>query len=121
MDEIKEALCKNYAEVEDLINELEVGTEEYNAANAERDKIRNEWIKIEEIKKEYEFKEAQLQSENKKETIRNAIEVAKSVAEISVSVVLALWTFEFDKTGTITSTIGKGILNVFTPPKIFRK
>ena len=97
----------------------------------ERDKIRNEIIKLEqsildaEVKKaqleaEAKSKAAQIEAENKRDKIRNRITVGTFVVSTMFSAYAVFKTFKFDKEATITSTLGRNILNSAIP-KMFRR
>ena len=120
MVKIEEALWENYKKAKNRIDSLNVGSDDYVAASEELDRIRNELIKAKQIEKETEVKRFQIESENKREKTRNRISITTFTITTLVSV-YGLWkTFKFDEDATITSTLGKGILNGVTP-KLFRR
>lgn len=118
MNKIEEALWQDYSNVSSRIESMEVDSNEYKEAVQERDNLRNELIKLEQIKKETNVKVSQIQSENKKEKIRNGIAIATFVVSTVVSVCTINKTFKFDQSGTVTSTLGRSILNGVVP-KLF--
>lgn len=120
MKKIEEALWQNYNDATDELKLWEVGTEEYNTVSEERDKLRNELIKLGQIEEEKNIKIAQIESEDKREKIRNAITIGTFVIGTCVSLYLTDKTFKFDKVATVTSTLGRNILNGVVP-KILRK
>lgn len=109
MNEIKEALWHDYKEVSDLIESLDANSEEYKVASEDRDKIRNELIKLE-----------QIELENEHEKIRNGITIGTFLVTTGVSIYALAKTFKFDQVATVTSTLGRNILNSFIP-KMFKR
>lgn len=120
--EIEKALWQDYKDVSDLINGLDVkdNGEAYINAQETKDKIRQEIIKVEQIKLESENQKLQISSDSRKDTFRNVI----SIATFGITTALSAWTicktFKFDETGTVTSTLGKGMLNGVIPKLLKR-
>ena len=126
MKRIKETLWADYDAVSTKINTCESNNENYKTLLDERDKIRNELIKLEQsdieakskrqqLEAEAKIKEAQITAENKRELIRNGITIATFIVTTMVSVAAIDKTFKFDEEGTFTSTLGKSILNGIIP------
>lgn len=109
MNELKEAFWQDYKDVDVIFKSSEVGSDNYVRTMEEKDKIRNELIKIE-----------QIEAENNREKIRNMI----TVGTFGVSTVVGVWTvvktFKFDHVATVTSTLGRNILNGALP-KMFKR
>lgn len=120
MEKIKEALWEDYSRVGLELEHQEVGSEIFESLSEERDKLRNELIKLEQIKQESEIKREQIESENKREDIRNKITIGTFVVTTGVSVYTIAKTFKFDQVATVTSTLGRNILNGVVP-KIFKR
>lgn len=120
MDKLKEALWNDYEENSSVINELAIDSPEYRSFRDERDKIRNELIKVMQIEEDKYIKEYEINSANKNETIKNKIAVGTFVVTTVISVCTVIKTFKFDQEGTITSTLGRGIVNNVTS-KIFKR
>ena len=120
MRKIKEALWTDYNEVSDLIKGLDVKSDKYKEALEERDRIRNELIKLEQIEQEKDTKLIQIESENKREKIRNGITIGTFVVTTGVSVYAITKTFKFDQVATVTSTLGRNILNGVVPKMLKR-
>lgn len=120
MRKIKEALWGDYEKIDDLIESLEIGSNEYQAASEERDKLRNELIKLEQIVLENDVKITQIQSEDRRENIRNMITIGTFVVTTGVSVFAIAKTFKFDQVATVTSTLGRNILNGVVPKMLKR-
>ena len=115
MSKIGDALWQDYKEIGDLIGSLDNGSERYEAALDERDKIRNELIKLEQIELDREVKMVQIKSEDKREQIRNGITIGTFVVTTGVSLYAIGKTFKFDQVATVTSTLGRNILNGVIP------
>lgn len=109
MSKIEEALWQDYKAISDRIEVLDIESEGYEAALEERDKLRNELLKLE-----------QIESENKREKIRNGITVGTFVVSTGVSLYAIAKTFKFDQVATVTSTLGRNILNGVVP-KIMKR
>lgn len=120
MKKIKETLWSDYDKVSQKIESLDVKDENYNLLLEERDKIRNEMIKLEQAEKEISVKTDQIEAENKREIIRNSITIGTFAVSTMVSLFAMSKTFKFDETGTVTSTMGRNILNGFIP-KMFKR
>ena len=121
MNKIEEALWQDYKKVSSRIEGIgEVDSNEYKEAVQERDNIRNELLKLEQIKKETNVKVSQINSENKREKIRNVITIGTFAVSTIVSVCTINKTFKFDQVSTVTSTLGRGILNGVVP-KLFKR
>lgn len=113
---IEDALWRDYSEAGDLINGLQIkDTESYKIALEDRDKIRNELIKVEQMKIEREIKNNEIQSESKKDLIKNTISIVTFGVTTGVSVYTIIKTFKFDQVATVTSTLGRGVLNGVIP------
>ena len=120
MSKIEEALWEDYKSISDLINELDIKSEGYQAALEERDRLRNELIKLKQIELESDGKLMQVKSENNRERIRNGITIGTFVVTTGVSVYAIAKTFKFDQVATVTSTLGRNILNGVVPKMLKR-
>lgn len=120
MSKIKEALWNDYEVISDYIEKLEVNSEMYEAALDERDKLRNELIKLEQMEQDKNAKLSEIESENKREKIRNGITIGTFVVSTGVSIYAIAKTFKFDQVATVTSTLGRNILNGVVP-KLFKR
>lgn len=115
MSKIGEALWHDYEQISGLIESLNNGSERYEAALEERDKLRNELIKLKQIELDNETKRMQIKSEDKQEQIRNGITIGTFVVTTGVSLYAIGKTFKFDQVATVTSTLGRNILNGVIP------
>lgn len=86
----------------------------------ERDKIRNEIIKLKLGEKEVNVKLAQIEAENKREKDRLISNMIQFGISTGVGFVFGWWTFKFDEHGTVTSTLGRPVLNSFLPKMLRR-
>lgn len=122
MSKVEEALWNDYKKVTDLIEDLviEENTEEYKIALGERDNLRNELIKLKQVEQEKNVKITQIESESKREKIRNGITIGTFVVTTCVSVYTISKTFKFDQVATVTSTLGRNILNGVVPKMLKR-
>ena len=120
MKNLKEALWSDYTENTELINGVEIGTTEYKNFMDERDKIRNELIKVEQIEEDRITKEYEIDSEKRNNFIGHAITLGTFAVSTIISVYAISKTFRFDQEATITSTLGRGIINNVTS-KIFKR
>ena len=73
MKKIKETLWADYDDVSEKIKCLSVDNEKYVTLLEERDKIRNELIKFEQSCIDREIKTTQIETENKRDKVRNQI------------------------------------------------
>lgn len=115
MHKIKNALWSDYENVSGLLKGLDKGDERYESALKERDNIRNELLKIEQIELEKTTNEKQLKSESRKDLIHRIIEVSTFTVSTLVSIYSIVLTFKFDQSSTITSTLGRNILSGAIP------
>lgn len=120
MKRIKETLWQDYNKVSQQIKDLDVENAKYEMLLEERDKIRNELIKLEQANVETNLKIGQMEAENKREKIRNNITIGTFAITTSISVFAIVKTFKFDQGATVTSTLGRNILNGVVP-KMFKR
>lgn len=120
MKRIKETLWQDYNKVSQQISEVDVKNDKYELLLEERDKIRNELIKLEQVDMETNLKVSQMNAESKREKIRNKITVGTFAITTSISVFAIIKTFKFDQGATVTSTLGRNILNGVVP-KMFKR
>lgn len=115
MEKLKNALWADYDKVNEIIGVANTEDSRYKDLLDERDKIRNEIIKLEQNVMEADVKREQITAEDKREKVRNQITIGTFVVSTGISVYAILKTFKFDQTGTVTSTLGRGILNGVMP------
>lgn len=117
MEKIKEALWKDYEEKTSKLESLEPGTDEYRVVSTEIDNIRKELIDVGKTEADKEVKENQIQSEAKRDKTKNRITIGTFIVSTGVSLYAISQTFKFDEFKTVTSTMGRNILNSFLPKK----
>lgn len=115
-NKIEEALWQDYNDADELISGLSMeNADSYRIAVEDRDKIRNELIKLEQMKNEKETQNEQLKSESKKDLIRNVLSMVTFGVTTGLSIYTIIRTFKFDQTSTVTSTLGRNALNGVIP------
>lgn len=120
MSKVTDALWKNYEEVNEKLLVIDAEDARYQMLLDERDKLRNELIKREQVKMETDVKRSQIEAEDKREKTRNIITVGTFVVSTGVGIWTVLKTFRFDQESTITSTLGRNsISNVVS--KMFKR
>lgn len=120
MNKIEETLWNDYVKVNELIEVTEVNDEGYKLLLEEKDRIRNELIKLKQNDMDVNLKLTQVKAEDKREKIRNGITIGTFVVSTGVSVFAIVKTFKFDQVATVTSTLGRNILNGVVP-KMFKR
>ena len=121
MNKIKETLWTDYNKVSTQIDSLNIDDyEKYELLLEERDKLRNELIKLEQTNAETDLKKSQIEAEDRREKIRNQITLGTFAVSTSLSVYAIAKTFKFDQVATVTSTLGRSILNGVVP-KMFKR
>lgn len=120
MNKIEETLWTDYRKVSEQIEHLNKDDKIYELLFEERDKIRNELIKLEQTSIESGLKTGQIEAEDKREKIRNMITIGTFAVSTSISVFAIVKTFRFDQESTVTSTLGRNILNGVVP-KMFKR
>ncbi len=117
---IEEALWKDYNALGDLITVMGNDDEKKRGVLEERDKIRNELLKLEQSKNDIRIKREEINAEDEREKIRNRITIATFGISTAISLYAIIKTFRFDQESTVTSTLGRNILNSVIP-KLFKK
>ena len=115
MKKIEEALWNDYDSVSNQIDECDISKGEFNILFEERDKIRKELIELHISDQEYEIKTTTIECDNMRDKIHNFI----NIGTFAISM-LTTWygiskTFKFDQEATVTSTLGRPILNSLIP------
>ena len=117
MERIKEALWEDYEETKKLLEDLEPGTDKYKMVSAEVDNIRKELIDVGKTDIESDIKKTQIEEDTKRDKTKNCITIGTFTVTTGLSLYALLRTFKFDETDTVTSTLGRNILNSFLPKK----
>lgn len=109
MKKLLESLWKDYEEAREVIESVNKDNPMYEKLLEDRDKVRNELVKLE-----------QLESENKREKTRNIISIVTFIITTLVGIWTVIKAYKFDESATMTSTLGRtSISNVVS--KLFRK
>lgn len=114
---VKATLWRDYEKKSEKLEELKPGTDEYKVVSAEVDSIRKELIDVDKAEAENEIKQIQIQADAKKEKTKNRITIGTFVISTGVSLYAISQTFKFDEFKTVTSTLGRNILNSFLPKR----
>lgn len=118
---IENALWKDYNDLGDIMKVIGESNEQKSDILDERDRIRQELIKLEQSKNEIRVKRDEIDAENKREQVRNRITMVTFGISTGLSLYAIIMTFYFDRDRTITSTLGRNILNSVLPLKLFSK
>ena len=118
---IENALWKDYNDLGDIMKVIGENNEQKSDILDERDRIRQELIKLEQSKNEIRVKREEIDAENKREQVRNRITMVTFGVSTGLSLYAIIMTFYFDRDRTITSTLGRNILNSVLPLKLFSK
>ena len=111
MKKTKENLLDDYMRAKSKLDSLTTTDNDYKLWLEEEDKVRNELVKL-----------IQIESENKRDLIRNIIQVVTWLGSLGVGVWALLASFEFDKDSTLTSTNGRNIVtNFISKTLMFKK
>lgn len=100
MKETREILLADYDDISEKLKCINKDDDAYVSLLNDRKSIRDELVKMEEIN-----------SENKRDKIRNIITVGTFTITSTLSVWGLLRTLRFDESATITSTAGRGIVS----------
>lgn len=115
VSKIEETLWTNYDEINSLMDGIDVGSKEFGVLVEERDRIRKELINIDQFDQEIDTKISQIECDNMKDRIHNLITIGTFTITTGISLYAISKTFKFDQIGTITSTLGRNILNGVVP------
>lgn len=115
MEKIRQALWADYKDVSEKLTVVASDDNRYKDLLDERDKLRNELIKLDQVEMETKIKKSQIEADDKRELVRNKITIGTFIVSTGISVYAIVRTFKFDQTGTVTSTLGRNILNGVLP------
>lgn len=107
MDAIKELLREEIQDELDMVSAIGPGTKEHELAVKDLTELVDRMIEIEKV--EAGFK--QVEDDRRDRFIKNCLSVAGIVVPVAVTIWGTLKTFEFEKEGTITTTMGRGFIN----------
>ena len=115
MKKTKDLLMLDYNKNGEYLSLIGPDNEHHGKLLKDRDDIRKELIQVEIAYMEAENKKAEIEAENKREKIRNGIVIGTFTVTSMISIWAVLKTFKFDQEGTVTSTLGRGILSGLIP------
>jgi hypothetical protein len=115
MKKTKDLLMSDYNKNGEYLSLVCPDNENHGKLLKDRDDIRKELIQIEIAQMEAEIKQAEINAENKREKVRNGIVIGTFTITSMISIWAVLKTFKFDQEGTVTSTLGRGILSGLIP------
>ena len=129
-NKIEEALWNDYNDAKSKLDGLSLDDKKAEVLIKERDNIRNELIEYDKSVKELELKKQlsendvklkskQLTTEQKNKLMRNGIAIGTFLISTTVSIFTIVKTFRFDEESSVTSTMGRGVLNGVVP-KLFK-
>ena len=129
-NKIEEALWNDYNDAKSKLDGLSLDDKKAEVLIKEQDNIRNELIEYDKSVKELELKKQlsendvklkskQLTTEQKNELMRNGIAIGTFLISTTVSIFTIVKTFRFDEESSVTSTMGRGVLNGVVP-KLFK-
>ena len=129
-NKIEEALWNDYNDAKSKLDGLSLDDKKAEVLVKERDNIRNELIEYDKSVKELELKKQlsendvklkskQLTTEQKNELMHNGIAIGTFLISTTVSIFTIIKTFRFDEESSVTSTMGRGVLNGVVP-KLFK-
>lgn len=129
-NKIEEALWNDYNDAKSQLKGLALDDKKAEVLLKERDNIRNELIEYDKSVREVDLKRQlsvedskiksmQLTTDQKNELMRNAITIGTFLVSTTVSIITIVKTFEFDRDSSVTSTMGRGVLNGVVP-KLFK-
>lgn len=115
MKKTRELLMNDYNAVGDLLKVVQNEDERQGKLLKEKDDIRKELIELDSIEMQAKMKETEIKAEDKREKIRNGITIGTFAVTSLISIWAVVKTFKFDQEGTVTSTLGRGILSGIIP------
>lgn len=122
--EIKDLLRDEIKSELSSLEKMEIGSDQYKATVDGVGKLTDRVIElkkleIESVDKtiEHDLKREQMKDEKKDRVVRNCISGAGIVIPVLVTIWGTVKSFEFEKEGTITTTIGRGFINKLLPRK----
>lgn len=99
------------------LEELEPGTDEYEAVNDELVKLVDRAIKMESFSIESANKMQEMEDERKDRTVKNVLTGVSIVGGFALTVWGTVKSIKFEETGTITTIMGRGFINKLLPKK----
>lgn len=109
MTKTKETFWNDYDRVSNQIKNLQIEDNKYEMLLRTQDNLRNEIVKLE-----------QMESENKREILRTIRDGVTFVGSLAFGIWTVVKTFKFDENSSVTSTLGRSVLNNAIP-KILKR
>lgn len=114
-------------EIEEL-GKINLGTEDYKVTVDGLAKLMDKSIELKKLEIESEEKQkdreseldariAQIEAENRDRLVKNVLTASSIIIPAALTVWGTVKSFEFEKEGTITTTIGRGFINKLLPKK----
>lgn len=119
-NKIEDALWADYDRISDLIKVTDDTDERKPKLFEELGKIRSDLLRFELSKNEVTIKREEIKAEDEREKVRNKITLITFGVSTSLSLYAIIRTFRFDMESTVTSTLGRSILNSVVP-KVFKR
>lgn len=116
--ETRELLMNDYNQINDLIKDLRTCNADKTVIaemEGQKESIRAELVKLESVTTDAKMKKAEIEANDKRSKIGNYITIGTFVISTGVTIWAVLKTFKFDQEGTVTSTLGRGILGSILP------
>lgn len=114
---VKQKLKDEFESQMDLLNKLDVGTEEYKLTVDGVTKLADRIIEIEKNERDAELKEYQLgneaesiNAEIKNNRTRNVVEIVKCAVPVAAAFTMGIISMKWEKLDTLTSSAGKSAL-----------
>lgn len=114
---VKQKLKDEFESQMNLLNKMDVGTEQYKLTVDGVTKIADRIIEIEKNERDAELKEYQLGNETdsitaeiKNNRMRNVVEIAKCAVPVAAAFAMGIISMKWEKLDTITSSAGKSAL-----------
>lgn len=117
MEELREAMWEEYELKKILLTNYKPGSDEYGVIAGELDSLRKELLDLDKTESDHELKRELTTVESNKEDIRNKITIVTFAVTTLTSLYAMAQTFKFDEFKTVTSTLGRSILNGFVPKR----
>ena len=125
---VKDLLTKRIEELINSMEDMDVGSDEYKKASEALTRLldklnemdRNDyeyWDKEKSREMEKDLKLKQLKSEQRDHIVKNCLTAFTAISGIVLTVWGTKASFEFEKTGSVTTIMGRGFINNLLPKK----
>jgi hypothetical protein len=128
MEDFKELLEREIVEEFEELEDVELGSEEYDKTVKGLGSLMDRAIELEKTRQDHEekvksredenrFREMQLKEDRKDRLIKNCMTAAGIIIPVGVTIWGTLASFKFEETGTVTTIMGRGFINKLLPKK----